>query len=38
MKKKVLLRQRYVCIKWNVEWGVEACFDVRSIVVSFNGI
>ena len=31
MKKKVLLRQRHVCIKRNVEWGVEACIDFRSI-------
>ena len=38
MKKKVLLRQRYVYIKWNVEWGVEACFDIRSVIVSFSGI
>lgn len=38
MKRKVLLRQRDVYIKWNVEWGVEACIDIMSIIVSFSGI
>ena len=38
MKKKVLLRQRDVYIKWNVEWGIEAYIDIMSIIVSFNTI
>ena len=38
MKKKVLLRQRDVSIKRNVEWGVEAYIDILSIIVSFSGI
>ena len=39
MKRKVLLRQRDVGIKRNVEWGVEAYIDeIMSIIVSFSGI
>lgn len=37
-EEKVLLRQRDVGIKRNVEWGVEVCFDIRNIIVSFSGI
>ena len=30
-EEKGSFKARYVCIKWNVEWGVEDCIDFRSI-------